>query len=390
MTVYCTLPRGSSSARDYHAKRPTVCTLFNNMPPLPPPPLPVHASPYSNQELPLPPPPLNLPLPPPPPMSSICDDPGCDGVSCLSSSHNASSSSPSSSAASTTSSNINIHMSKSETYLSDQQQQAYQKTSSHSLSTPTTPLVAPIEPRLYYAVDSFDDLKAIRRNSITNLSDDPLNPNFYGDDDSAYDSTSNESLRSSLKDVRKYKNSSSKYFTLPTRLGRRMKKMNNTNTNSTIQSDQRSSSSSTTSETSSMISPTDSNNYAIYSPLPSSQLPPISNTANDTHPQALPRLQIDGQEMADFTTTTNVAGVVIGSNNCSNNSNGCASEYHCCCAMGCHDNNRNEMNHLPNQDNNDFNGSIYENNKQLHCCHKKLETLWEEPNQINNPSNEVS
>ncbi|XP_053209571.1 putative uncharacterized protein DDB_G0277255 isoform X3 [Panonychus citri] len=114
--------------------------------------------------------------------------------------------------------NVNTNTGNNSTMNSNQQQQQRQ---SLQLTLPRPPPEPP--QRIYYGLNNFDDLKQIRRNSITSLFDDPPTPNFYGDEDSAYDSTSNESLRLTVKELSKRSNSK-KYFTLPTKLGRRLRK----------------------------------------------------------------------------------------------------------------------------------------------------------------------
>ena len=80
--------------------------------------------------------------------------------------------------------------------------------------------------KLYYAVDSFEDLEKIRKSNLISLASnlDISFPNFYGDSDSAYNS-SQESIRVLHPLVKNRKSNSKKYFTLPSRVNRLSKQI---------------------------------------------------------------------------------------------------------------------------------------------------------------------
>lgn len=79
--------------------------------------------------------------------------------------------------------------------------------------------------KVYYAVDNFEDLKKIRRSSVSSFESEVnfSSPNFYGDNDSAYNS-SQESIKASHRSLVNRVSTNTKYFTLPSRINRRAKK----------------------------------------------------------------------------------------------------------------------------------------------------------------------
>lgn len=258
------------------------------------------------------------------------------------------------------SSSMTIRGTVSELNLSD---------SSPTISLGSQQSVNPV-PKLYYAVDSFDDLKAIRRSSIgldsqltTSINSD-LNqlststesssldsasvtgftncaptingkPNFYGDffdSDSAYDSSSDslksqlpksqqsnpanrntptpssqQSTKSSLnRDFAAYQKanqSSSKYFTLPSRLGKRIKKQFAIGLQST---------GSSPSEPPQSVNPVESERVAQSKSQLTLQLTQSAN----------PVVKSSGEPNCAL--------------NCGNGSQQFSATSHCCCRLGCH------------------------------------------------------
>ena len=288
------------------------------------------------------------------------------------------------------------------------QSQLDQQTQSLHLTLPRS------EPqRIYYGLDSFDDLKTIRRNSITSLFEDPSTPNFYGDEDSAYDSTSNESLRLTAKELTKRPNSK-KYFTLPTKLGRRLRKsscpeFNGTNSltpspvsdcpptsklifNGPTFPPSKLSSASSSISSSSSVSPPSTLSSLSSSPSSSSSSSPSSNVSNVSvsvsssssmvtemsaphlHNHHVDNCNSNQISHATVTSTTSTGA----------NENVC----HCCYLLGCHSN-QGSTNTVHYQNNHQQQqqpkhgrvnpGSVNTNVISSTGQQSTLETLWEEP-----------
>lgn len=175
--------------------------------------------------------------------------------------------------------------------------------------------------KVYYAVDNFEDLKKLRRSSVSSFGSD-LNfssPNFYGDNDSAYNS-SQESIKFSHRPLINRAPTNTKYLTLPSRITRISKKA-----------------------------------ASVESVFSEAKIKPTKQKSN-------------ASDVVISNGANDYATVSIDTSN----------DFHCCCLLGCH---RNEKQSLVS--------SSFDKNHKLHCCQNRLETVWEE-SQINGNTNEVS
>ncbi|XP_015784267.1 uncharacterized serine-rich protein C215.13 [Tetranychus urticae] len=276
-------------------------------------------------------------------------------------------------------------------------------------------LPRPEPQRIYYGLDSFDDLKTIRRNSITSLFEDPSTPNFYGDEDSAYDSTSNESLRLTAKELTKRPNSK-KYFTLPTKLGRRLRKsscpeFNGTNSltpspvsdcpptsklifNGPTFPPSKLSSASSSISSSSSVSPPSTLSSLSSSPSSSSSSSPSSNVSNVSvsvsssssmvNEMSAPHLHHHNHHVDSCNSNQISHATVTSTTSTGANENVC----HCCYLLGCHSNqgSTNTVHYQNNQQQQQQPkhgrvnpGSVNSNVISSTGQQSTLETLWEEP-----------